>query len=319
LALTFEQVARQVVAAVDSNATYLLAFEWLKQRYEQLATRAKLRHLRHIGSVSVPASIDTGTVSITRGTRTVIADADATLVWSPALVGRHFRGRVTWYEIVGYSVVGGFGTLQLDADFNEDDVDDGAYRIVPRFSTLAADAAQIGDTFINPRRRHPIELWDYQKLDRHAPSRPQVGGGAMVVAEVPNDGASGLRRVEFYPYSSTSETYFYTYWRALSTIQMSDYLHPQLPAYGLIEGGLINLYRYKMGQAIDAKNAEAAAFWRNEMRTQETKWNQFIVEMISADRGEDDASFILKHIGAQVEPRDIVTARDHVLADWNWP
>lgn len=319
MALTFEQVARHVVAAVDSNATYLLAFEWIKKRYEQLATRAKLRHLRQIASVSVPAALDTGTCSITRGTRVITGDAAATAAWGTFLIGRHIRLRVTWYEIVGYSVVGGFGTLQLADDFNEDTVADGSYRIVQRFSTLAADAAQIGDTFINPRRRHPIDLWDYQKLERHAPSRPQVGGGAMVVAEVPNEPSSGVRRVELYPYASTSETYFYVHWRTPYGITMDDYVPAQLPVYGLIEGGLIDLYRYKMGQAIDAGKQEAAAIWRNEMRTQETKWEKFIVEMISADRGEDDASFILKHISSQVEPRDIVTAREHVLADWNWP
>ena len=70
---------------------------------------------------------------------------------------------------------------------------------------------------------------------------------------------------------------------------------------------------------MNANNGESAAFWRNEMRTQETKWNDHLVEAIGADRGEDDTSFILKHLGAALGPTDITTARDHILAQWNWP
>ena len=314
---TFEHVARQVVASLDSNATYLLAHQWVTRRYEQLAVRAKLKHLRQIASLSTPAAIDTGTVDLTRGTRTVTGDADATAVWGTFLIGRHIRLSVTWYEIVGFQLVGGFGVLTLADDFNEDTIAAGSYRIVQRFVPLAADAAQIGDTFINPRRRWAVRMKDYQELERRAPSRPHVGGGALVVAEVPFS-ADGVRRVELYPYSTVSETYFYVYWRSIGEISLTDYVPAVLPVYGLIEGALIDLMRYKMGQAIDMGKQDAAALWRNEMRTQETKWQDILVEMISADQGEDDSTVIMKHIGGEIEPRDITTAQDHVLAGWDW-
>ena len=317
MATTFEQVARQVVAAIDSDATYLLAFEWIKHRYEQLAVRTKLKHLRTIGSLSIAGALDTGTVSITRGTRTLTADADATAVLSASIIGRHVRVRTVWYEILDYAVVGGFGVLTLATDFNEDSVTDGSYRIVQRFAALAADVGHLGNTFINPRRRWAIDLADYTLLDRRAPSRPQVGGSAMVVAEVPFD-HGGVRRVELYPYSSDSETYYYTYWRRVADVKLDDLVPDVLPVYGLIEGALIDLFRYKMGKAIDAGKHEASATWRNEMRTQETKWQHYLVEMISADRGEDDAQFVLSRVGGGLEPHDIRTARDHVLAGWDW-
>ena len=129
----------------------------------------------------------------------------------------------------------------------------------------------------------------------------------------------GRKRVEFYPYSTTSESYAYVYWRSVGQLTYSDFLPPSVPAYILIEGALIDLFRYKMSQAMNANNGESAAFWRNEMRTQETKWKDHLVEAIGADRGEDDTSFILKHLGEALGPTDITTARDHILAQWNWP
>ena len=158
-----------------------------------------------------------------------------------------------------------------------------------------------------------FNLVDYGELDRAAPSRSAVSGTATHVAEAPQL-PDGRKRVEFYPYSSTSESYAYVYWRSVGQLTYSDVLPPSVPSYILIEGALIDLFRYKMSQAMNASNGESAAFWRNEMRTQETKWNDHLVEAIGADRGEDDTSFILKHLGAARGPTDITTARDHILA-----
>ena len=46
--------------------------------------------------------------------------------------------------------------------------------------------------------------------------------------------------------------------------------------------------------------------------TQETKWNDHLVEAIGADRGEGRHELILKHLGAALGPTDITTARDHI-------
>ena len=58
--VTIESVARQLIASVDSDAGYLLGAQWIIKRYEQLAIKAKLRHLRQVGQVSTPAAITTG-------------------------------------------------------------------------------------------------------------------------------------------------------------------------------------------------------------------------------------------------------------------
>lgn len=316
--VTIESVARQLIASIDSDAGYLLASQWIIKRYGELAIKAKLRHLRQVGQVNTPESITTGTVTCTRGSNLVIGDATATAAWSNTLIGWHIRLRTNWYEIVGYSLSGGFGVLELLAAYEEDDVAAGSYRAIQRWVPLAPDVSYIGNCFINSRRRMPISLCDYQELDTAAPSRSAVSGTATHVAEAPQL-PDGRKRVEFYPYSATTEAYWYVYWKSINQLTYADYVPPSVPAYILIEGALIDLFRYKMAKSINANNSEAAAFWRNEMRTQETKWKDHLVDAIGADRGEDDASFIIQRLGAQLGPTDITTASQHILAGWNWP
>lgn len=314
--VTIEAVARQLIASVDSDAGYLLASQWIIKRYGELAIKAKLRHLRQVGQVSTPASITAGAVTITRGNRVVSCDATALAAWTTSLAGWHIRIRVNWYEIISHNLT--TGALTLLADYEEDDAADATYILVQRWVPLVPDVSYLGDTFLNPRRRFPLDLKDFGELDRLAPSRSAISGSATLVAEAPQL-PDGRKRVEFYPYSSTSESYVYVYWRSVDQLTYSDVLPPSVPSYILIEGALIDLFRYKMSQAANANNGESAAFWRNEMRTQETKWKDHLVEAIGADRGEDDTTFILKHLGASFGPTDITTARDHILAGWNWP
>ena len=82
----------------------MLGAQWIIKRYEQLAITAKLRHLRQVGQVSTPASIATGTVTITRGSNLVTPDATALAAWTTSLVGWHIRGRVTWHEIIAHNI-----------------------------------------------------------------------------------------------------------------------------------------------------------------------------------------------------------------------
>jgi len=315
---TFESVARQVVAALDSSAGYTLAFQWVIKRYEQVACRTRFSHLRQLALVTVAAPITTGTVSATRDSHTLTFDADATAEVTAAVIGRYIRLSVTWYEIGSYQLVGGFATLTLVSPYTEDDVTDGSYRIIDRFVSLATDASHISDTFINPRRRWGLKKRDLSILDREAPSRSAVAGTAQVVAEAPFDPHTGLRRVEFYPYSDTSETYYYLYWRAIGTFQLTDYVPPVIPIHTLIEGALVDLYRFKMGQSLDAGKLDIGTTWSNLAAKQETLWERRIVEMIAADRGEDDATFLVRRVN-EISDQDIQTASQHIMAGWSWP
>jgi len=104
---TVEDVVTRVLGATDVSADrpigYELVARWVSDRYQQLASRIRFRHRRQIGTISVPARIDTGLLTATRGSTTVTADADAQAVLSSAVVGRHLRIDVTWYAITAYA------------------------------------------------------------------------------------------------------------------------------------------------------------------------------------------------------------------------
>ena len=312
---TLEDVGRQVIAAADSTAGYLLANQWVINRLTEIATRSRLRSLRQVGEVYIPAPITAGTATFTRDSAVVTGDATATAAWSPDVVGRHIRGRVSWCEIIGYQVVSGTAQLTLKSKFGEDTLSAGTYDLVQRFVPLDPEASWIGHGFVNMRRRCPAQRVTMDELDSFAPSRPRVGYGAALVVEGP-ELANGTKTAEFYPYSDVSESYRYVYWKQVPKYVSTDPLPSRIPVYVLREGALIDLYRYNGTRALNEGKAEIAATWFNMSRSQETKWDTYWRQAVKADRGDDDATFILKQCGIQYRSFDITNAYEQVLAQW---
>jgi hypothetical protein len=52
---TIEEIAKQVIASVNSDATFLLAVKWADSRYKQLVSRARFVHLRKTGTIDISA------------------------------------------------------------------------------------------------------------------------------------------------------------------------------------------------------------------------------------------------------------------------
>jgi hypothetical protein len=52
---TVEEIAREVIASLNSDAAYLLAVKWADSRYKQMVSRARFRHLRTTGTISIAA------------------------------------------------------------------------------------------------------------------------------------------------------------------------------------------------------------------------------------------------------------------------
>jgi len=50
---TVEEVARDALASIDTDAAFLLAVKWVDKRYKQLASRARLRHLRETADIDL--------------------------------------------------------------------------------------------------------------------------------------------------------------------------------------------------------------------------------------------------------------------------
>lgn len=307
---TLESIAADVNAAVVNGPGYTFIAKWVQNRYQQWATRSKLKHLRQLGQVVIPAAITTGQATFTRDSATVTLDATATAACSPAIVGRYIRGHVVWYEILGYNVVGGLGVITLKGPFAEGTIT-GTPTIVSRYTPVDPRAAYLGNSFVHARRRRPLSRIDMDQLNLQAPYRPLVGSaGPQYFAEGPE--VNGVKTIEVYPYPADSEALFYVYWQNPPELSLTEELSSNVKAYALKEGALIDLYRWKMSQALDKGAVEVAGFWRNEARAQETMWERYLSELIGADHGDEDGQFVLKMMAGNSQLTEIRTARDHV-------
>ncbi len=317
---TIEDVARSVLAALGSDANILNASVWAADRYQQLCSRARFRHLRQIGELPISGSITGGAITVTRGSNIVLGDVTAQAAWSNALEGRWLRVRITWYEIVRW-----LGTsLQLAVPFAEDDqVATTTYVIVPRFLSLDPDTRWIGD-MVHMRRRQPLQRKSNFELDHTAPARQHVSqAGPTMFTEAPTN-ADGTKRIEVYPYSLKQEVVHYVYWTKPPRLAIHDLLPPAVDPYILREGVLIDAMRYEMaktlrgtetGQGYFSRIATTAEVWRNDYRAQTIIWERCILDAIRNDRGSDDTTFILQKATAQPQG-DIVTARDMIVDRW---
>ena len=312
---TVSDVARIVQAAISSEAGYLLIAQWISDRYAQVAAKARFRHLRKIGAFTAPAVINTGTVSITSGTLVVTGNAAAIATWSPDIVGRHFRGANAWYEINSFNTD---NTITLKTAYTEDTVTAGTYVIAARYITLDPVARWISDKLVVGRTRRIISRLSTEEMDTQFRGRIlQSSNWPLAWSEIGSRADSTgkfAKLIEIYPAFTDAEIMYYTYWEIAPTLALADELPHGIDAYTLKEGALIDAMRQKSAIAADKNQVEIAAFWRNEYRAQETRWKGIMMEIITSDRGQDDASFILSGVGRGVFGGDIKTASDEIYA-----
>ena len=306
---TVEDVARSVLASIDTDAGYLLAGKWVADRYRRILARQRFRHQRRLGELILPATISAGLVTATRDSNVITGDATAQAAWSPDLVGRFIRVTTVWYEIAGFTD----NELRLKSKFSEATITLGGYNIVARVSKLESAARWIGSDFIHGRLRRPLRRKSLSELDSLAPARDSIGPGPEIWVEIGS--IDGVKTVEIYPpANSDAEHLYYTYWEIPEELPFEAIIPAEIDPHVLVEGALIDVMRYKAGQAADNLRIEAAAFWRNEYRAQETRWERFIREAIKADRGSDDATFILQSIGVPAPSFDITNAREEIFS-----
>src|SRR5947207_11163963 len=113
-----EAIARSALASVDTDAHVDLAVLWVNERIQEAAAYGKFRFLRLVRSISWPATVHAGTVSVTQGSKVVTPDATALAAWSPAFA----RSRVIqtgnsaiWYPIAQVTA----SQLELESPFTE--------------------------------------------------------------------------------------------------------------------------------------------------------------------------------------------------------
>lgn len=311
---TVNDVASGVLASLGSDAGLILAVRWADGRYRQLVAQTRFRHLRQVGEVSVPGIVDGGLASATRDSRVVTGDLNAQAAWGvpPGVVGRWFRGARTWYEIDALSQ----GELRLRSAYAEATTSLAGYKIAARRVELPREARWLGEAVHMRRRRslgQPISLVE---LDVLAPARATVDTGGPQLWVEADVAPNFAKRVEFYPYPKQTELIHFVYWTLPARLGLGAMLPAEIDEYVLREGVLIDAMRYEMARALRAGAVEQAAVWRNDMRSQETKWREYIQDAIRADRGVDDVTMILQRASTSAIERDLVTARDMVYDRW---
>ena len=317
---TVDELARDIVGSLAIDTGYLVAIRWIDNRYKQLVSRVRFKHLRKIGAVAIPATYDTGTVAVTRDS-TAVVGTDSEWATTPT-VATHtdwwIKIASAWYRVAS---VTDDTNLVLATAFSEDTVTANSYSLVKRHHELASTARWVGD-FVLTRLRLPLGNGGapvpLEQLDREHPGRILTSQFPRTVATV-GVGSNSYINVEFYPYSAESEIVHYVYWTLPTALVLGSTIPPQIDPYILKEGALIDAYRFLKSKARMAGDNDAANSWGNDEQRQETRWERRIQEAQRTDQGADDKSFILTMYGAQRGAGSIKTAHDHVYSNWSYP
>jgi hypothetical protein len=315
--MTVEEVARDVLAAVDSDANFLLACNWISNRYRQLCSRARFKHLRKVGQLFMPATIQAGTISVTKGSNLITTTDPVTIAAFQAQVnditGRWIRAHINWMEVIDSEIGSASATLKLSAPFVEDSNAVTTYQLCHKFISLAPHCRFIGPYMIVQKLNTTIRNMSLAEMDVLYPRRAVVSGvGPLVWAEIGVDKDQN-KVIELYPYASVDMVIMYVYWPDPPTLSVDDPMPGDVDSYVLREGALIDAMRYEAAKAAKAGNNEMAAFWSNSYRAQSTQWERNIIEAIRNDRGADDITLLMRSSTQRYSfPRDVVTGRDEV-------
>lgn len=314
---TVDELARDIVGSLGLSEQFLIAIRWIDNRYKEMVSRVRFRHLRKIGEVQIPATYSTGTVAVTRDDTAVTGSSTEwqTNIGSGSQEYWYIKIASAWYKI---SSVGGETSITLATNFSEDTVTENTHYAVKRYHPLDTTARWLGD-FVLTRLRLPLPLIPLEKLDREAPGRILTSQYPGCVTQLGVDSNNYLM-VEFYPYSAESEIVHYVYWDLPTALTLGSTIPTQIDAYTLKEGALIDAYRYLKAQARKQGAFDIANSWRNDEFAQATKWENYIQQAARTDKGADDTAFILSMYGnTRMRNRDIRDAHDYVYSQWSYP
>jgi len=295
---TVADIARDLLGSMASDTSMPVAVRWIDNRYKEMVSKVRFRHLRKIGTLVIPPQVRLGTVSVTLGSANVVG-TDTTWATSPGvfLAGAQpywgFRASGVWYEV---NAVSGNTALSLVSAYAETSNAAATYHLVKRYHALAPGARWLGGSLL-PRLRKdlgdPVGLdelnsWDAQRI--------LVGQPPMAIAQVHNS-PDGYLMVEAYPYAKDTELLNYVYWEIPSELGVTSEIPRQVDPYVLKEGAYVDYCRHMMATREREGKMELTGFWRNEFRAADTRWNAIMRDAVRTDRGVDDMSFLLQRSG----------------------
>jgi len=332
---TVEAVANSVLAALDADFNIDLVVQWINERYAQLASRYRLRHLRRDGEIVVPALISAQVYPKT-GDRTVgtidpnnvplglvNVDTIAALKAASPLDGWFLRVTTIWYEVERLVDDGSAPpTILLRSPFTEADAFDGGFyqpmgaTLVKRYYDLPLGTRWIGD-FVYGRRHLRLTVRPMTELDSLVPSRVPTESGPYVLADAGLNPTTGRKRLELYPYATRDELLSFKYWASPEPLQIGQPIPDVFDYQILKEGALVDAMRRMYSQSASSGRIDMAGFWRNEMRAQETKWDKCMREARFQAETEPDASIYLRSRFADFAEHDITNAYEEWIARGN--
>jgi hypothetical protein len=312
---TVEEIVRDIESFAPANISGLAIARWIDNRYKEMVSKIRYRHLRKVGELSIPGVFETGSVTATRGSTAVSGSSTQfeTDMGSGDQEHYYLSAVTAWYQIAS---VTDESNLVLNAAFSEDSVSSTSYTIVKRTHALDASARWLG-TFVMPRLRRKLNLISHQELNISVPGRPVAGRYPESAAQVGVD-SNGYIKVEIYPPPKYSELINYVYWDLPSQLTMSSTIPQVIDNYVLKEGALVDVYRASKIAQINLGNVEAAAVYSNEEAKQRTIWNRSIKDAQRTQQGSEDLNFVIEGFGGQRPSSEIRTAREHVLSRWSY-
>ena len=308
------ELARTVVANLGLESGYELSAQWISQRYRELCSRAKFRHLEQYGQTYVRAPIQTGTCTITIDSPIVQLDAtalaacqaDQFLGFPDGFTGLFFRPAIgsVWWRIAQCT---SDGVLTLETPVAQDNswlVVSGttqsgiSFYITPRYLELDPRARQLGIMVCDFMYR-PLEWKSQTDLDVWWSNRPWVWNYPQWVAELnSNKNSTGYpKQVELAPWPLQSLTLHYQYWENPPGLNWDDFIPPTIDPDILRSGASADACSNQAGKAVRMGKLEEAEFWTNRMNQYKTEFDGKVGRAIRNDRGAQDLSFRLKRMG----------------------
>lgn len=215
--MAFQDYVGQLEGQVP-ELPYLAAEEFVRQAWTDILKEKRRWSFQFVESwVTVPAQVNTGTVTVTQDVTTVTADASAKTaldaVGASALVGRVFRVTSTGpiYTISSYSIA--TGVITLDRAYYEASGSGKAYTVYQPYVTAPVLDFKLWVTFLNVIDNIPLSVnWTKQEIDELDPQRTYSNIPYRVAHHT--DAADGFKRFELWPHPTDRRQFKVVYLRS---------------------------------------------------------------------------------------------------------
>jgi len=203
---TFSVVWNEVIGYVPL-AGPLLAQNWVKRAFRQVAERRRWSWLWRYGQFIIPAVYNTGTVTVTLNSATVTGSGTA---WTSAMIGRQFRTSVSSPIYTITAVASGI-SMTIEAVWGSATAGGQSYEIWQAYVTAPSDFHAFIAVW-DPRLNWQLHLNIAQETINDADAQRSNSGNAYLLSPWTYDTTSPpLPRFELWPHQKAAYVYPFLY------------------------------------------------------------------------------------------------------------